>query len=165
LLPGSVFWISAPKFSGLLASGAAARATRGTVGNTSASSRFFAKVSAVELLQCGPRDAHRVVVGRLRIDRAVRRGELARDHEGLEGALDVGARDACGELRDVDAGAVLREVRDHVVVRLVQREREADGAVEVHELGISTSTSVTPAVRSLASAASVAARVSASRLA
>ena len=45
LLPGSVFWISAPKFSGLLASGVAASATRGTVGNTSASSLFALKVS------------------------------------------------------------------------------------------------------------------------
>ena len=53
LLPGSVFWISAPKFSGLLASGAATGATFGTVGKTSASSRCCLKVSAYSFCKAG----------------------------------------------------------------------------------------------------------------
>ena len=56
------------------------------------------------------------------------------------------------------------EIGDHVVIGLIQRDGKADLAVELGELGISISTTVTPCAFTFAIAAWNAASVSASRL-
>ena len=107
---------------------------------------------AVQRLQRRATGLHRCVVGRLGIDqRVVRPGQLARDHQGLVGALDVGAGRAGGQLLDRDAGLPAGQVRHHVVVRLPHRHGEADLAVELGQLRADSSTSTTPASLSLAS--------------